>query len=102
MEFYQFHPTILYSAEHNNLLISEALRGEGARLRLVERNQRFMHRYAPGQLELATRDIVARAIFTEIESSDYNYVHLDITHRSKKFLQQHFPDTYRCVIESGH
>jgi L-aspartate oxidase len=101
MEFYQFHPTILYSAEHNNLLISEALRGEGARLRLVENNQRFMQRYAPGQLELATRDVVARAIFTEIESSDFNYVHLDITHRSKKFLQQHFPDTFSVLLGLG-
>ncbi len=101
MEFYQFHPTILYSAEHNNLLISEALRGEGARLRLVENNHRFMRRYAPDQLELATRDVVARAIFTEIESSAFNYVHLDITHHSKKFLQQHFPDTYNVLLSLG-
>jgi L-aspartate oxidase len=101
MEFYQFHPTILYSEAHTNLLISEALRGEGAYLRLVENHQRFMHRYAPKQLELATRDVVARAIFTEIESSAYNYVHLDITHHSKKFLQQHFPDTYSSLLNSG-
>jgi L-aspartate oxidase len=101
MEFYQFHPTILYSAEQNNLLISEALRGEGAYLRLVENNQRFMPRYAPRQLELATRDVVARAIFTEIESSAYNYVHLDITHRPREFLQRHFPDTYRVLLGVG-
>lgn len=101
MEFYQFHPTILYHPECNNLLISEALRGEGAYLRLVENQLRFMHRYAPRQLELATRDVVARAIFTEIESSAYNYVHLDMTHRSKEFLLQHFPNTYRELFELG-
>jgi L-aspartate oxidase len=101
MEFYQFHPTLLYSAAHNNILISEALRGEGAYLRLVESNQRFMHRYAPQQLELATRDVVARAIFTEIERSAYNYVYLDITHRSKSFLQKHFPHTYQYLFNLG-
>jgi len=101
MEFYQFHPTLLYSPAHNNILISEAWRGEGAYLRLVENKQRFMHHYAPKQLELATRDVVARAIFTEIERSAYNYVYLDITHRPKKFLQQHFPDSYRYLLELG-
>ncbi len=101
MEFYQFHPTLLYNTEQNNLLISEALRGEGACLRLVKNHQRFMQHYAPRQLELATRDIVARAIFTEIECSAYNYLYLDITHRSKKFLQQHFPETYNSLLGLG-
>ena len=101
MEFYQFHPTLLYSAAHNNILISEALRGEGAYLRLVSNKQRFMQNYAPQQLELATRDVVARAIFTEIERGAYNYVYLDITHRPKKFLQQHFPGTYQYLLELG-
>ena len=101
MEFYQFHPTLLYNSECNNILISEALRGEGAILRLVENKKRFMQDYAPQKLELATRDIVARAIFTEIERSPYNYVYLDITHRPKKFLQKHFPDTYRYLSNLG-
>lgn len=101
MEFYQFHPTLLYSTEHNNILISEALRGEGAYLRLVQNHQRFMHRYAPRQLELATRDVVARAIFTEIERSAYNYVYLDITHRPKEFLQKHFPHSYQYLFNLG-
>ncbi len=101
MEFYQFHPTLLYHPAHNNVLISEALRGEGAYLRLVETGQRFMQHYAPAQMELSTRDIVARAIFTEIERSDYNYVHLDITHRSQDFLQQRFPESYQCLLSLG-
>ncbi len=101
MEFYQFHPTLLYSAEHNNILMSEALRGEGAYLRLPKSHQRFMPRYAPQQLELATRDVVARAIFTEIELSAYNYVYLDITHRSKEFLQQHFPHSFQFLLKLG-
>lgn len=101
LEFYQFHPTLLYHTEQNNVLISEALRGEGAFLRLVDSKKRFMQTYAPLKLELATRDIVARAIFTEIERSSYPYVYLDITHRSKEFLQQHFPDTFRYLLTLG-
>lgn len=91
MEFYQFHPTLLYHPEVNNLLISEALRGEGAYLRLPKTQERFMQRYAPQQMELATRDIVARAIFSEIERSRFNYVYIDIRHREKSFLQKRFP-----------
>ncbi len=101
MEFYQFHPTLLYSTQQNNFLITEALRGEGAYLRLADNHTRFMPQYAPQQLELATRDVVARAIFTEIERSAYNYVYLDITHRPKKFLQQHFPGSYRFLLNLG-
>ncbi|MBS0352269.1 MAG: L-aspartate oxidase [Proteobacteria bacterium] len=101
MEFYQFHPTLLYHAEHNNMLISEALRGEGAYLRLVNSKKRFMGDYAPVQMELATRDVVARAIFTEIERSAYQYVFLDITHHPKAFLQLHFPQTYVQLLKLG-
>lgn len=101
MEYYQFHPTLLYHPEKNNFLISEAVRGEGGILRLPDTGERFMQRYAPEQLELATRDVVARAIFTEIERSDFNYVHLDITHQSKSFLQQRFPAIFSTLNNLG-
>jgi L-aspartate oxidase len=91
MEFYQFHPTLLHHNTCTNFLISEALRGEGGILRHAETYERFMHRYAPLQLELATRDIVSRAIFNEIEQSHMDFVYLDITHHSKSFLNKRFP-----------
>lgn len=101
MEFYQFHPTLLHHHSLNNFLISEAVRGEGGLLKLPETGERFMHRYAPDQLELATRDIVARAIFTEIEQSQTPYVHLDSTHHSKIFLKKRFPQIYSTLMSIG-
>lgn len=101
MEFYQFHPTLLYHPTLNNFLISEALRGEGAYLRSPATGERFMARYAPEAMELATRDIVARAIFTEIEHSHYDYVHLDIRHKSKEELQERFPTIYHTLLKLG-
>jgi L-aspartate oxidase len=101
LEFYQFHPTLLYHPECRNFLVSEAVRGEGGYLRLPDSGERFMQRYAPEQMELATRDIVARAIFNEMEQGDYSYVHLDITHRPKEFLQQRFPNIYRTLFKLG-
>ena len=101
LEFYQFHPTLLYHPTINNFLISEALRGEEAYLRLPDTGERFMQRYAPTTMELTTRDIVARAIFSEIEHSNYDYVHLDIRHKDKDFLQQRFPSIYRTLLEGG-
>jgi len=101
MEFYQFHPTLLYHPKINNFLISEALRGEGAYLRLANTGERFMQRYAPQAMELATRDIVARAIFSEIEQSDYDFVCLDIRHKDKQFLQQRFPIIYQTLLNLG-
>ncbi|HVV67582.1 MAG TPA: L-aspartate oxidase [Gammaproteobacteria bacterium] len=98
MEFYQFHPTLLHHRQCHNFLISEAVRGEGGYLRLADTGERFMTRYAPEQKELATRDIVARAIFTEIEHSAHNYVHLDITHRSRTFLEKHFPNIFHTLL----
>ena len=91
MEFYQFHPTLLHHHALNNFLISEAVRGEGGILRLPETGERFMSRYAPNQMELATRDVVARSIFNEIEQGQAGYVHLDITHKPKSFLKKRFP-----------
>ncbi len=101
MEFYQFHPTLLYHPTLNNFLITEALRGEGAYLLRANTQQRFMQEYAPEKLELATRDIVARAIFTEIEHSDKNFVYLDIRHKKPEFLQQRFPNIYDTLFKLG-
>lgn len=101
MEFYQFHPTLLYHPVNNNFLISEAVRGEGALLKHPTTGERFLKRYAPEQMELATRDIVSRAIFNEIEHSDVSFVHMDITHQSKSFLQKRFPQIYRTLLSIG-
>lgn len=101
LEFYQFHPTLLYHRQNNNFLISEALRGEGAYLLLPETGERFMQRYAPQAMELATRDVVARAIFTEIEKGNHDFVYLDIRHKDKEFLQQRFPMIYRTLANIG-
>lgn len=101
MEFYQFHPTLLHHHSLNNFLISEAVRGEGAILKNAETGTRFMQKYAPEQMELATRDVVSRAIFSEIERSQKGYVHLDITHQSKSFLQKRFPQIYTTLLSIG-
>lgn len=101
LEFYQFHPTLLYHPEQHNFLLSEALRGEGAMLRSVSDGERFMQRYAPEQLELATRDVVARAIFNEIECSASNYVHLDLRHLGNDFLKARFPTIYQTLTGLG-
>jgi L-aspartate oxidase len=101
LEFYQFHPTLLYHPKVNDFLISEALRGEGAYLRLPSTGERFMQRYAPKEMELATRDVVARAIFSEIEQGVDDYVHLDIRHKDRDFLQQRFPMIYRTLFDIG-
>jgi L-aspartate oxidase len=101
LEFYQFHPTLLYHPKINNFLISEALRGEGAYLRLPQGEERFMQRYSPEKMELATRDVVSRAIFCEIEHSNYDFVYLDIRHKEKAFLQYRFPMIYRTLASIG-
>ncbi|MDP1603899.1 MAG: L-aspartate oxidase [Legionella sp.] len=101
MEFYQFHPTLLHHHSINNFLISEAVRGEGAILKNSETGERFMHRFAPEQMELATRDVVSRAIFNEIEQSQSGFVYLDITHQSKAFLKKRFPQIYTTLLSIG-
>jgi len=97
MEFYQFHPTLLHHHEITNFLISEAVRGEGGVLLNADTHKPFMAHYAPEQLDLATRDVVARAIFNEIEQNENQFVYLDITHQSQAFLKKRFPQIYATL-----
>jgi L-aspartate oxidase len=89
MEFIQFHPTCLYHAQDRTFLITEALRGEGARLRLPD-GTRFMPAH-DARAELAPRDIVARAIDFEMKRNGLDHVWLDATELGTRFLHDHFP-----------
>lgn len=99
MEFIQFHPTALVYPGAPRFLISEAVRGEGAVLRNIN-GERFMERYHH-QLELAPRDIVARAIVSEIEKTNSTFVFLDFTHESEEKVKARFPTIYEFCLNYG-
>jgi L-aspartate oxidase len=99
MEFNQFHPTCLYHPKAKTFLITEALRGEGAYLRLPN-GERFMPRLDE-RAELAPRDIVARAIDHEIKRLGCDCVYLDISHKSPEFISEHFPTVKARCLELG-
>ncbi|MPM17584.1 L-aspartate oxidase [bioreactor metagenome] len=101
MEFIQFHPTALIypNDEGRFFLISEALRGEGAILR-NRRSEPFMQGVHP-LADLAPRDIVARAIVTEMKKSNFSNVYLDITSRPRDFLKERFPTIFRECLSRG-
>jgi L-aspartate oxidase len=101
MEMMQFHPTCLYNLEVKNFLITEAVRGEGGHLKHPETGHRFMTEYDADRMELAPRDVVARAIDDQIKRFGLDYVHLDISHQPPEFVREHFPTIHEKLSGLG-
>ena len=100
MEFIQFHPTTLYNpGEKPNFLITEAMRGFGAILRLPS-GEEFMDKYHPMK-SLAPRDVVARAIYREMTKRGSDFVYLDVTHKDPGAIRSHFPNIYEKCLSIG-
>lgn len=97
MEFIQFHPTTLYSPAAPQFLLSEAMRGEGAVLKNIH-GKRFMPEYHE-KAELAPRDVVTRAIVSEMVKTNSRHVYLDLTHLEKDFVENRFPLIYATCLQ---
>ncbi len=97
LEFVQFHPTVLYAPSAPQFLLSEAMRGEGALLRNINR-ELFMKEYHP-DAELAPRDVVSRAIISQMVRTNSNHVYLDLTHLDSDFVKHRFPRIYATCLQ---
>ena len=96
IEFIQFHPTVLNTPQEKSFLISEAVRGEGAKLKNIH-GETFMHNYHELS-ELAPRDVVSRAIFSEMKRTRASYVYLDISFRERNYIIKRFPNIYATCL----
>ena len=100
MEYIQFHPTALYNpGERPSFLITEAMRGFGAILRL-QNGEEFMDKYHPMK-SLAPRDVVARSIYREMQLHGQEFVYLDVTHKPADAIRSHFPNIYEKCLSIG-